>query len=409
MSSKEIPVTNNKYAESSKTINGNNQRYLIHEAEDSPSLIKIETCGDSDDPMPVSSLDLVLQDIEPKKPCVERLIPLGVSFLGGAPKSAKTILATQISLAVGSGQKLFGSLETDKTEVLMLSLEDTKYSLHERLTSMFQIYPSSLSAKFMWKWGADFDHNVALLNSYLKHHKKTGLVVIDTFEKFCGTGKRNSYSADYSVIGEIKKMSDKHGIAVLIVHHIIKNIPKNWVSAFYGTHGVAGAADGIIFLDRPIGSQQGQLHFTGRGMPSGSLNLKLNEQFLVWEMIQNGPNIHLNPERREIFDLLDSTSEMRLQDIAQTVGKSKTGVQNLLDKMLKLNIVVKTAHGVYAVSPRLKSSEPEKSMEAVETVETDAPTAAEAEDLVDSVENTSPSTTDQEDLMDAVDTMEITT
>jgi hypothetical protein len=335
-----------------KDLDGTDQS-IIQQAADNSSSVGI--ASDKRYPDTVSSFDLAMQDINPKKPCVERLVPHGVTFLGGAPKSCKTILATQISQAVGNGQKLFNSLETRKSDVLMLSLEDDEFSLKNRFNSMSPIYPPSPSAVFTWKWGTDFGENMTFLGNYLEDNEKTGLVIIDTFEKFCGSGKKNSYSAEYSVIGKIKQMADTYDISIILVHHIIKNIPVNWVGAFYGTHGVAGSADGLLFLDRIVGTPDAKLHFAGRSMADGSLSLKLNTHFLVWELTNHTLSLQLQPERRDIFNALIAYNQpMKLSEIAESVGKSAKTVNNLLKKMVNLNLVVKTAHGVYAISNSVK-------------------------------------------------------
>jgi predicted transcriptional regulator len=360
----------------------------IQEAVDNPSPTAIPS--DRRYPEMESSFDLAMKEIHPGKPCVERLVPRGVTFMGGAPKSCKTILATQISQAVGNGQKLFNSLETQKSEVLMLSLEDDDQSLKNRLNAMSPVYPPSPSVTITCKWGEDFGENMTYLGNYLEDNDKTGLVIIDTFEKFCGSGKKNSYSGDYSVIGKIKKMADEHKTSIVLVHHIIKNIPTNWVGAFYGSHGVAGAADGLLFLDRIVGTPEAKLHFTGRSLADGSLNLRLNTNFLVWELTNFALSLQLQPERRDIFNILFANQKpMRLSEIAESVGKSAKTVNNLLKKMVKLNLVIKVAHGVYAISNTVKIPDRVEPMEVMEVMEkTTTPTIDQGDltDLMDSVD-----------------------
>jgi len=378
-------------------INGINgeEKNIIHEERESASPVKVKS--NQSYPRTISSLDLAVQDIFQRRHCVEKLIPQGVTFLGGAPKSCKTIFVTQVAQAVGNGIKLFKYLDTKKSDVLMLSFEDDEMSIHNRLASMSPIYPPSPSVQIMWKWGASFDENMTYLENYLKDNPHTDLVIIDTFEKFCGSGKKRSYSGDYSVVGKIKTIADAHNTAILIVHHIIKTVRQNWMGAFYGTHGIAGSADSMLFLDRKMDTTVGKLYYAGRNIPDGSLDLKFNTKFLIWELSQSPPTLNLNPERRQIFDLLNSKKEMRLRDIADGVGKSITAVQNLLDKLIKLNLVVKTAHGVYAISPSLR----EQNDEAIEN----PVGSVEEVDSVDSMEIRQVRT-EFVDLMDSVGSMD---
>ncbi len=56
----------------------------------------------------------------------------------------------------------------------------------------------------------------------MKEHDDTKLIIIDTLQKIRDkNGKTgNVYDDDYDDIGAIKKVADKYGIAILIIHHL---------------------------------------------------------------------------------------------------------------------------------------------------------------------------------------------
>ena len=345
--------------------------FVLHAAKGSKSPLKISNSNKY--PPGISALDLSLQEIDPVNFWVENLIPQGLIFIAGVPKCGKTVLSQQIALSVGNGLKLFQSLDTQKSEVLMISIEDGIQSIHTRMLNMAPVCPPCASVRIVTKWGNNFDENLSFLRAYLKDHKETRLVIIDTFALFCRSDKKESYNSEYTISNKIKEIADSNKIAVLVIHHITKRVPKDWVGALYGTHGATGAADSIMYLERQRGANQANLHVTGRNVEDMSFAIKFDSSLCVWALDEFKPELDLHPERRQIFDLLVSVKKpIKLAEIAAAIGKSITNVQNQLAKMLKLNLVVKVRHGVYAAAS-IKQANTVDSMETTKPVDLMSP------------------------------------
>lgn len=62
---------------------------------------------------------------------IDTLIPIGVTLLGGAPKSGKTLLAMRLVMALSSGSPVL-YLETKHVKTLYLALEDSQQIFQER-------------------------------------------------------------------------------------------------------------------------------------------------------------------------------------------------------------------------------------------------------------------------------------
>lgn len=362
--------------ETDEKVKDDKELFIFHE----------DSCGDSpanitnrmSHPQTFSTLDLALMDEDPVDFMVEGIIQPGLNILSGGPKVGKSNLSYCIALAVGNGIRLFGMIETKKSDVLFISFEDGQNAIQKRISAMASHYPPSPSVHVAMEWGRDFDDKKGHLENYLKLNPNTGLVIIDTFALFCANKKKSGYAAEYSNSSDIKKIADKNKIGIIAVHHVTKNIPDDWISALYGTHGAVAAADSILFLERNRGTSQGKLHYTGRNIEEGSINLRFNGPSLVWELDDDSTSdLDLHPERREIYDLLDSAKKpMRLSEIAGALGKSTTNVQNMLLKMIKLNLVIKVRHGVYAavskrqnISPNIELTVPVDLMDVVGSAE----------------------------------------
>ena len=56
-------------------------------------------------------------------------------------------------------------------------------------------------------------------------------------------GNQNLYSGDYAAAGELKRVADDFGVAIVLVHHTRKATADDPLDTVSGTNGLAGAAD----------------------------------------------------------------------------------------------------------------------------------------------------------------------
>lgn len=145
------------------------------------------------------------------------------------------------------------------------------------------------------------------IKQYLSDFRNTKLVIIDTFQKVRDSrntvGKSGMYAGDYDDITALKTISDKFGIAVIVVHHVRKmkdvSDPFNEVT---GSTGITGAADTRFILKHSRSSKMGTLLATGRDIEYQELTLKFDNRAHLWELVErkNPDELH----REEIPDFL---------------------------------------------------------------------------------------------------------
>ena len=183
---------------------------------------------------------------------VDGLIPQGLSVLSGSSKIGKSWLMLWLGIQVARGQPVW-EFETHKNDVLYLCLEDTYARIQSRLYQIADEAPPELRiATTSFQIGNGLEQQI---EQYLSDFPKTKLVIIDTFQKVRDSkstgGKSGMYAGDYDDVTALKNISDKYGIAVLVVHHVrkLKDIsdPFNEVS---GSTGITGAADTNFVLKR---------------------------------------------------------------------------------------------------------------------------------------------------------------
>lgn len=234
----------------------------------------------------ISAAALQGKDIPPIRWIVENLIPAGLNILASPPKYGKSWAVLDLGLAVTAGGRFLG-YQTNPCEVLYLALEDSERRLKSRMMKL--LAGKNAPAGFHFATAAhDMDNGLFdELEGFLKAHPKTGLVIIDTLQRVRGTvhGKAGAYAADYREVGGLKAFADRHGIAVLLVHHLRKmaddSDPFNRIS---GTNGLMGAADTALVLTKEKrGDENATLSIVGRDVESSDTVLRFNKDTCRWE------------------------------------------------------------------------------------------------------------------------------
>ena len=100
-------------------------------------------------------------------------------------------------------------------------------------------------------------------------------------------GNENAYSADYREIGLLKSFADRHGVCLLLVHHLRKmgddSDPFNRIS---GTNGIMGAVDTALVLSKQKRSDsQTTLSITGRDIESRDMVLEFSTETYRWRVL----------------------------------------------------------------------------------------------------------------------------
>lgn len=226
--------------------------------------------------------ELQAMTFPPQRFAVPDLVPEGLTVLAGAPKLGKSWMALEAALAVASGGRFLGTLEVERGPALYLALEDGARRLRDRITLLLgdrDPFPRDLHV-----WLDRPTRLLEELDAHLDAHKGTRLVIIDTLGKVRPPAPPGgpTYSDDYRVAGTLQRFAIDRGVAVLVVHHTRKGRGEDYVEAVSGTHGITGAADAVILLDRDRGSDGALLHVTGRDLRDD----------LAWRLDRIGPAWH---------------------------------------------------------------------------------------------------------------------
>ena len=219
---------------------------------------------------------------------VDQLLPQGLHILAGAPKIGKSWLALWLCLRVAKGEPVW-DFGTRQGTVLYLCLEDSYARVQQRLLQFSEDAPAELRlTNLSERIGGGLETQ---LSQFLSEYPGTVLVVIDTLQKVRGSApESNPYANDYRDISALKALADRHGIAILLIHHLRKMNDDDPLNMISGTTGISGATDSSFVL-KPSkrGSDTATLYCTGRDVEYRELPLRFQKDAHIWDLTEAVP------------------------------------------------------------------------------------------------------------------------
>ena len=123
--------------------------------------------------------ELLEAELPPPVWVIDGLLPAGAGALTGRPKMGKSLLATQLAAAVGSGTQFWGHAVSNGP-VLYLALEDSPTRFQGRMRVQQWAHTATVRIEFEWPdlGGAGYDQ----LANVLERERYT-LVIVDTLSR----------------------------------------------------------------------------------------------------------------------------------------------------------------------------------------------------------------------------------
>jgi predicted transcriptional regulator len=289
---------------------------------------------------------------------IPEIIPAGLTLLAGKPKMGKSWLSLNFAHSVATGGKVLGHIAVEPQDVLYIALEDTDRRINLRLGKVLQGNPPPAGLHLAFEWKRMDMAGLTELRNWLKVNPETRLVIVDTLVRIRASKKKgSSYGSDYQEIAELKAIADEHKIAVVVVHHLRKAKADDVFDLVSGSTGITAAADNVILLTRERFQKYAGLSISGRDQEDQEFALEFDSESGSWTLVGETAGVVLSPERQEIVDLLmKAEGPMQLKDIAESLGKEKTNIYNLLKGLEKQGIVEKPSTGKYILTPKFIES-----------------------------------------------------
>jgi len=259
-----LRVFQNKYEQEENNLNNETKK-------------KGKLCFDT-----IDGATLMSTPLQPLIFVVDSLISQGLHVLAGSPKVGKSWLALWLSVTVAKGELVWG-MQTRQGTTLYLCLEDSRLRIQNRLFGIMEDAPPIVhfcTDAFIIGGGLE-----ERIETFIGEHPDTVLIIIDTLQMVRGTGYDNTYANDYRDLSILKKLADKHGVAILLIHHLRKEGADDVFNRISGTTGVQGAVDSsFTLIEDKRGSGKAKLSCIGRDIEYREICLERNEDN-VWEMV----------------------------------------------------------------------------------------------------------------------------
>src|SRR5262249_5206824 len=147
-------------------------------------------------------------------------------------------------------------------------------------------------------------------------------------------------------------IADKHGVAVLIIHHTGKSEREDIFDTVSGTLGLTGAADAVLILQRARKCVEGKLSITGRDVLEEEYRVKFSPEYGAWKLQANNPNDPddgLSPEQKQVRQAIRDAGPMSPAELAQRLKKTQAAMQQMCKRMADHGLLKKAGYAKYDV------------------------------------------------------------
>jgi hypothetical protein len=308
-----------------------------------------------------SAEEVLNMDFPEPKWVIRDIIPEGVLIFAGKPKAGKSVMATNICVAVAIGGKYLDR-DVEQGPVLYLHLEDNQRRLKTRIEAMVPIddytgrRPSGLEhLDLYYQWPRMGEGGLRALDAYFRDHKPR-LVVIDTFKAFQpklikSDNKKTQYDLDYDWIIALRPLAERHNTTIMIIVHARKQSSDDPIDLISGTLGRAGAVDNCLILTEREGNRA-KIYTVGRDVDNEMYIIEYIKSAWMWIMLGNPEHVMATDSQQEVLSfLLQNSSEeepVTLTEIRTNTKVKPSNLQNrILPKLVKKGLVKRVEKGLY--------------------------------------------------------------
>lgn len=254
---------------------------------------------------------LMSQPLRPPNFVVSGLLSTGLHILAGSPKVGKSWLALWLAVTVAKGEPVW-NMATKQGTTLYLCLEDSVLRIQNRLFEVTEDAPDSVH--FCTECAPIGQGLEEQIGSFVSEHPGTVLIIIDTLQMIRPIHDA-TYANDYRDLSVLKRLADRLGLAVLLIHHLRKEKAEDVFHRISGTTAISGAVDSSFTLvEERRGSGRAKLTCICRDIEYQELELERNGDN-VWELISDSKS---RPELLE--DRITVLLSVLLKDQREFIG-----------------------------------------------------------------------------------------
>jgi hypothetical protein len=301
---------------------------------------------------PITAAELMEMEFEDTRWVVPGVLPEGLTLLVGKPKKGKSWMALGICEAVAAGGVAFGDRKVEQGDTLYLALEDNRKRLKKRLKKVLNGAMAPERMHLHTEWPRLDEGGAERLDEWLTEHSGARLVVIDTLARIRQPARgQNVYHEDYMALKALLPIAAKHGVAIVVVHHLRKMAASDPLDEISSSTGLTAGVDGFLILRRTPGSKGPTLYVDGRDIEEPTeYALHWNLNTATWTIEGDAEEVHVSKERADILLTLNRARVyMTPKEVTEALGPHAkyNNVKYLMWTMLGDGQLLKNAKGAY--------------------------------------------------------------
>lgn len=299
----------------------------------------------------ISSVEISNTEYKEPTYIIDGLLCSGMTTFNGDPKSGKSWAAIAIGYAVAVGGIVFEKYKVlISGAVLYCALEDTP----QRIKSRLEIMKLKASDNLNFAFARDLkqgDDGCSMIERWCEKNPSAKLIIIDTLQKFRApsTGRQGAYEVDYAALGAIKNIADRHGVAILLIHHLRKAKDEDVFAQVSGSTAITGAADTNIVLKRERSKNEAFLHITGRDLEDQEIAMKFDAG--IWTALGEAQDFRISQVQQAVLDAIKIHGKPATpSQIAKLMGRKASSMTRLLSGMCEKSLLKWSIGGLYSLN-----------------------------------------------------------
>lgn len=308
---------------------------------------------------PIDLNDLLAMEHKPTIWYAPGFLREGLGLLVGQPNVGKTPLAAQMAIAIATGGKWMGAVQTEQAKVLYLGME---YSAQE-LIPLFDISRCGtvvprgqlLVKTIEDQFPTTAEEAIAELEWYIKV-LGVKVIIIDVLTAFLPPEKfkQNIYRGDYSELKPYHRLALQYNVSILGVWHASKRESDPRLM-YNGSTGMWAAAASRITMYQ---DQEQRVRIASFARMADKIDWALTQEKTFtgrrWIVADVNPEPAMSPTETQIYRFLknntDKSKMLGPSTIAEMTNIPLGSIKTLLLRMYERNIIQRGKDGYFVVA-----------------------------------------------------------
>jgi hypothetical protein len=306
---------------------------------------------------PASAALLMTMQFAPIEYVVPGIIVEGLSLFAGKPKLGKSWCLLHAAIAVARGGFTLGEIHCVEGDALYAALEDNFRRLQTRIRKLIGSQPPPNRLFLTCEMPRLTEGGIEYIRNWITSASQPRLVVIDTLAMVRAPKQReeSSYDADYRAVQELRTLANRHGVAIVLVHHLRKAEADDAFDTVSGTLALTGAPDTVLVLRRESNGNV-VLHGRGRDLAEIEKAMQFNKDACTWTIVGDASEARISAERKAVLAALEEVgSPASVADIAALA--KVPNVRRMLERMANEGVAHRPERGRYTLAPVGKHSD----------------------------------------------------